>query len=74
LAQLITEGTHCLRHANRILAQLQEGMDRLRHTIERIERVIALLQPAATVSGVLTGVRRAFSGRRQQTSEEGEAS
>lgn len=67
LAELIAESGLSLQHVNRLLARTQEGVDRLRHTIERIERMLAVLQPAAAVGGLLSGAKRAFSGRRQAT-------
>jgi len=62
LSELIAEGTFSLQHANRFMARSQEGFDRLRVTLDRIEHLLALLQPAATVGGWLSGAKRAVTG------------
>ena len=64
LAELIAEAGLSLQNMNRVLARIQEGVDRLRHAMDRIERMLSLLQPAATVGGLLAGAKRAISGRR----------
>jgi DNA-binding transcriptional LysR family regulator len=63
LAQLVAEGRLSLQHANRVLAHTQESMDRVRHMTERVERVFALMQPAAAVGSVLAGAKRVFERR-----------
>ena len=63
LANLINESALSLQHANKLLARTQEGVDHLRHTIERIERILALLQPATAVGSLIAGAKRAISGR-----------
>lgn len=78
LAELIANADLSLQHANRLVARTQEGVDRARHALERLEHVLTVLQPAATVGGLLTGVRRAVAKRREpvpapeQTGQEGE--
>jgi septal ring factor EnvC (AmiA/AmiB activator) len=67
LSALIAEAGLSLQHINRLLARTQESLDRLRHSMDRIEKVITYLQPAAAVGGIIAGARRAMSGRRQQT-------
>jgi hypothetical protein len=80
LATLIAEMGLSLQHVNRLLARTQEGLDRLRHTMDRMERILTLLQPAATVGGMLAGAKRVISGRRPageasgQSDREGESS
>jgi len=64
LAEAIAEVGLSLQHVNRLLARVQEGVDRLRHSMDRIERVLNFLQPATAVGGLLAGARRAMSGRR----------
>lgn len=64
LARTIGEVSLSLQHANRLMARVQEGMDHLRHTMDRLERVLDVLQPATTVGGLLAGAKRALSGRR----------
>ena len=65
LSELISAGTFSLQHANRFMARSQEGFDRLRVTLDRIERLLALLQPAAAVGGLLAGAKRAVTGHRR---------
>jgi uncharacterized protein YoxC len=65
LAKLIADMSVSLHHVNRVLARSQEGADRLRHALERIEHLLALLQPAAAVGGLVAGARRAISGHRE---------
>ncbi len=75
LAKLIADMSVSLHHVNRMLARTQESTDRLRHALERIEQLLALLQPAAAVGGLVAGARRALSGHREEKppgSREGE--
>ena len=62
LAALIAESTLTLQHANRMLVRLQDGVDHLRHAVDRLEKILAFLQPASAVGGILAGARRIFSG------------
>ena len=65
LSELISEGTFSLQHANRFMARSMEGFDRLRGTLDRIERLLALLQPAAAVGGLLASAKRVVTGSRK---------
>ena len=65
VAALTTNVEMSLQHANRFFARSQDTMEKLRHTVERLDRLLTLLQPAATVGGLLSGARRAMSGRRE---------
>ena len=67
LAELVAEATLSLQHVNRLVARTQEGVDRLHHALERIERVLTLLQPATAVGGLLAGARRVLTGRHEQS-------
>lgn len=62
--QTISEVELSLKHANRLLVQFQEGADHLRHALERLERVLDIVQPATAFGGLLAGARRIMSGRR----------
>lgn len=59
--QMIAESSQTLLHAGHVLDRSREELDRLRHATEGIERIVSLLQPAATLGGWLHGARRAFS-------------
>jgi len=64
MAELIAEALLSLQHVNRLTARTQESVDRLHHALERMERILALLQPAAAVGSVLAGARKVLTGRR----------
>lgn len=64
LADLIAESGLSLQHANRLLARTQEGVDRVRHAMDRLEGLLSMMQPAVAVSGFLAGAKRMVSGRR----------
>ena len=61
---MIAQTELSLQHANRMLARLQEAVDRLRHTLDRVEQLIGMWQPAAAVSGLIASAKRAVAGRR----------
>ncbi len=65
LSELISEGTFSLQHANRFMARSSEGFDRLRVTLDHMERLLALLQPAAAVGGLFASAKRAVTGHRR---------
>ncbi|HEY3377388.1 MAG TPA: hypothetical protein VGL77_07820 [Armatimonadota bacterium] len=67
LSELISEAGLSLQHVNRLLARTQEGVDRLRHTLDRLERILAVLQPAVAVGGVLAGAKRFIAGHQAPT-------
>ena len=67
LAQFLAEASLSLQHVNRLVARSQEGVDRLQYSLERIERIFALLQPAAVVGGLFSGARKAQTGRQSPT-------
>lgn len=64
LSELISEGTFTLQHASRFMARSQEGFDRLRNTLDRMEQLLAFLQPASTVGGLVAGAKRLLTGHR----------
>jgi len=64
LSAMISQTELSLQHVNRLLSRVQEAVDRLRHTLDRVEQLIGILQPAATVGGLIAGAKRAVSGRR----------
>jgi len=65
LAELISEGTFSLQHANRFMVRSQESFDRLRVALDRIERLLAILQPASAIGGFLSSAKRAVTGQRR---------
>jgi len=66
LAAFVAEGTLSLQHASRLLVRMQESVERMRHAVEHIEKVLALLQPATAVGGLLAGARRMFGRDRRE--------
>ena len=73
LSTLIAESTLTMQHANRMLARMQESVERIRHAVDRIEKVMAMLQPSNAFNGIIAGARRVFSGARQGTSSADES-
>lgn len=67
LANLINESSLSLQQANRVLAHTQEAVDHLRHTIERIEGLLTILQPATAVASLIAGAKRAITGHHSPT-------
>lgn len=63
LSGLIAEGQLSLQHTNRVLQRTGDGADHLRRTVERLDKMLALLQPAASVGGLLAGAKRVITGR-----------
>lgn len=59
LAKLLAESSLSLEHANRTLARTQEGIERMRHVTERLDKLLAAMQPAAVAGGFF---RRLFGG------------
>jgi len=74
LATLIAEGTLTLQHAGRMLVRMQDSVERMRHAVDHIEKVLSLLQPATAMGGILAGARRIFGGERREPSPASETS
>lgn len=68
LASLLAEGMLSLQHANRMLVRMQDSVERMRDAVDKIEKVLAFLQPSTAVGGILAGARRVFGGGRRDSS------
>ncbi len=68
-SEMISQTQLSLQHANRLLVRLQEAVERLRHTLDRVEEMIGILQPTSAMSGLIAGAKRIVTGRRTSPSE-----
>lgn len=71
-SEMVSQTQLSLQHANRLLVRLQEAVERMRHTLDRVEETLGLFQPSSAVSGLIAGARRIVSGRRTPPSEPSE--